>query len=86
MTATGISNNITSAKYPDPAAPTFRYALEINKPWGGLDNVVEWCKTEMQDPSWRWQLVESSTSIHPGRYIFYFNDSRDFCAFKLKWS
>jgi hypothetical protein len=86
MTVTGTSDNIILGKFPNQDAPTFRYALEVNKPWGGLDYIVEWCKSEMQDPSWRWQLVESSTNLRPGRYIFYFNNSRDYCAFKLKWS
>lgn len=63
---------------------SFAYAKEIQKPWGGLDPVLEWCKTELQG-DWRWQLVQVSSDIAPGRYIFFFDSDRDCCAFTLKW-
>jgi hypothetical protein len=63
---------------------SFAYAKEISKPWGGLDIVLAWCKTELVG-EWRWQLVDVSSDIRPGRYIFYFDSDRDCCAFTLKW-
>lgn len=63
---------------------SFQHAVEITKPFGQLDNVIGWCKTEMSGV-WRWQVVEMSSDIRPGRYIFYFDSDRDYCAFLLKW-
>ena len=64
---------------------SFCYAREILKPYGELDRVLAWCKTELID-EWRWQLIEGSTDKRPGRYIFYFDSNRDFFAFVLQWS
>lgn len=63
---------------------SFRHACEISKPFGGLDAVIDWCRSEMVD-TWRWQLIQTSTDHSPGRYIFYFDSDRDCCAFLLKW-
>jgi len=63
---------------------SFEYAREINKPFGELDWVLAWCKTELVG-EWRWQLVEVSTDQRPGRYIFYFDLNRDYFAFTLYW-
>lgn len=63
---------------------SFAYAKEITKPFGGVDRVIAWCKTEMQD-DWRWQVIDYSSDNRPGRYIFYFDSDRDCCAFTLKW-
>lgn len=63
---------------------SFRHAVEIHKPFGGLDGVIAWCKENMRD-EWRWQLIQVSTDHADGRYIFYFDDERDYCAFLLKW-
>ena len=85
------SNNNTLDKhifenlYPTSNSEAFRYALEINQPFGRLDDVLYWCKTSMQQDDWRCQIVRSSSDILSGRYIFYFNNDKDFCAFKLKW-
>jgi len=35
----------------------FNHAVEIRKPSGMLDIILEWCKSEMQDKTWRWQLL-----------------------------
>jgi len=64
---------------------SFNHACEINKPFGELDRVLAWCKTEMTG-EWRWQLVDVSTDQRPGRYIFYFDLERDYFAFVLQWS
>lgn len=79
--------NITSAQHQTlPSNRTsFLHAAEIRQPFGVLDEVITWCKSEMRDPAWRWQLVQPSSDKSPGRYIFYFNDERDYCAFLLKW-
>ena len=63
---------------------SFNYAREIHKPFGELDRVLAWCKTELTG-EWRWQLVDVSTDQRPGRYIFYFDDERDYFAFTLYW-
>ena len=64
---------------------SFLYSREITKPFGELDRVIDWCKTEI-DGDWRWQLVDVSSDRRPGRYIFYFDSERDFFAFTLQWS
>lgn len=66
-------------------AESFGYAREIQQPWGGLQNVLDWCKTEITDGTWCWQLIEISNGVDPGQYIFYFDSDRDCCAFALKW-
>jgi hypothetical protein len=64
---------------------SFLYSREIAKPFGELDRVIDWCKTEMIG-DWRWQLVDVSSDRRPGRYVFYFDSERDFFAFTLQWS
>lgn len=64
---------------------SFPYSREIAKPFGKLDHVLDWCKTELVG-DWRWQLVDVSSDQRPGRYIFYFDTERDFFAFTLQWS
>jgi len=64
---------------------SFAYALEIRKPFGALDEVLKWCKGELQN-DWRWQMVEMANDRNPGRYIFYFDSEQDYFACFLKWS
>lgn len=64
---------------------SFPYTKEITKPFGELDRVLDWAKTELVG-DWRWQLVDVSSDRRPGRYIFYFDSERDFFAFTLQWS
>ena len=64
---------------------SFNHAQEIIKPFGMIEQVLDWCKHELRD-EWRWQLVEMSSDIKPGRYLFFFDDERDYLAFVLKWS
>ena len=63
---------------------SFAHAQEITKPFGKLDPVIKWCKTELES-DWRWQMVSMANDRDPGRYIFYFDSERDCCAFVLKW-
>jgi len=63
---------------------SFKYAKEITKPFGELDRVLAWCKTELTS-EWRWQLIDGSSDTRPGRYTFYFDSERDCCAFTLRW-
>jgi len=63
---------------------SFNHAQEISKPFGDLDGILEWCKSELVG-EWRWQLVDVSTNFRPGRYIFYFDQERDYFAFMLFW-
>ena len=64
---------------------SFTHAQEIARPFGQIDRVIEWCKTELVG-DWRWQVVTSSSDRAPGRYIFYFDSDRDAAAFALFWS
>jgi len=63
---------------------SFAFAQECYRTWGHLNEVLDWCKSELTE-DWRWQLVDMSTDIRPGRYIFYFDGERDCLAFTLKW-
>ena len=63
---------------------SFDHAREITRPFGQIDRIIEWCKTELTG-EWRWQLVDVSTDRRPGRYIFYFDSERDYFAFTLYW-
>ena len=64
---------------------SFSFAQEITKPYGCLDGVLDWCKSECTG-DWRWQLIDTSSDWRPGRYTFYFDSERDYLAFVLKWS
>jgi hypothetical protein len=64
---------------------SFHYAQEIARPFGQIDRIIEWCKTELVG-DWRWQVVTSSSDRAPGRYIFYFDTDRDAAAFALFWT
>ena len=64
---------------------SFRHAQEITRPFGQIDRIIEWCKTELIN-EWRWQVVTTSSDRAPGRYIFYFDSDRDAAAFALFWS
>ena len=64
---------------------SFEFCREIAKPFGQLDAVLDWCKTELQG-DWRWQLIELSHENRPGRYKFYFDSERDCVAFVLQWT
>lgn len=64
---------------------SFNHAHEIVKPFGQVERVLDWCKNQLVD-EWRWQLLEVSSDQRPGRYIFYFDNERDYLAFVLKWS
>ena len=63
----------------------FKHALEIHKPYGVLDSILEWTKTNVSG-RWGWQLVRSSSSKQDGRYIFFFDDEQDILAFTLRWA
>jgi hypothetical protein len=64
---------------------SFNHAREIEKPFGVIETVLNWCKSELQG-DWRWQLIEMSSDIKPGRYCFFFDDEKDYCAFLMKWA
>ena len=63
---------------------SFPHAQAIDKVYGTLGDVLDWCKSELTE-DWRWQMLEMSTQGRPGRYIFYFDSDRDCLAFTLKW-
>ena len=64
---------------------SFNHALEIVKSFGVIEHVLNWCKSELRG-DWRWQLLEMSSVLKPGRYMFYFDDERDYLAFVMKWA
>ena len=64
---------------------SFNHAREIARPFGQIDQIIEWCKTELIG-DWRWQVVTTSSDRAPGRYIFYFDSDRDAAAFALFWA
>jgi hypothetical protein len=64
---------------------SFNHAHEIVKPFGLIETVLNWCKSELRG-DWRWQLLEMSSDIKPGRYCFFFDDERDYLAFVMKWA
>jgi len=76
---------ITDTEYHVRPKDSFLYAREITKPFGVIDRVIVWCKTELQG-EWRWHLVDTSSDQRPGRYIFYFDSERDLCAFVMQWA
>lgn len=63
---------------------SFCFARGIHKPYGDLDDILAWCKSEITE-EWRWQMVEMAAPSRPGRYIFYFDSERDCVAFTMKW-
>ena len=63
---------------------SFAFAKEITKPFGAIEGILDWAKQEFVG-EFRWQLVEVSSQNRPGRYIFYFDNERDYLAFVLKW-
>jgi hypothetical protein len=74
----------TATVYRPRDKTSFLYTQEITKPFGRLDQVIEWCKAECTS-DWRWQVLDISSDIRPGQYVFYFDSERDCCAFALKW-
>lgn len=64
---------------------SFAHARQIIKPYGEIDRILTWCKSELVD-TWRWQMVEMAAPQRPGRYIFYFDSERDCLAFTIKWA
>lgn len=63
---------------------SFAHAQEISAIWGALEPILEWCRCSLEH-EWRWQSVDFGSS-QPGRYIFYFDDERDYLAFVMKWT
>lgn len=76
--------NLDNLIYNHNKGQRFDYAKDISKPFGKLQEILDWTKANCK-PDWRWQLVDTPSDIRPGRYIFFFNDERDYFAFCLKW-
>ena len=69
----------------DPAIRDYwPHSQTVDKPWGHLEPMLNWCKCQLEH-EWRWQLLVSSDGNLPGRYIFYFQSDKDHTAFMLKW-
>ena len=76
---------IQNIELPNLVAPHFEFTVTISKPFGALEEIIIWCKSEVTG-DWRWQLLETSTDNRPGEYKFYFEQEKDCCAFSLKWA
>jgi hypothetical protein len=63
---------------------SFAHARQITKPYGEIDTILTWCKSELVD-EWRWQMLEMAAPSRSGQYIFYFDSEQDCVAFSLKW-
>lgn len=74
-------------KKPDScrSADTFLHQAECLLPYGQLDTVLNWCRSECS-AEWRWKMKESASNIKSGHYGFYFDSERDAVAFSLQWS
>lgn len=85
ITRENIRSALAANGYEIRDSDSFRHALEINKPYGTLDEIIRWCKAELCE-DWRWQMIDMASDHRPGRYIFYFDGDQDYFAFTLKWS
>ena len=84
--------NLTLAKLPldilqqigyrEPAS--FGFQADCTQPYGALESVLAWCRSECQG-DWRWNMLEMSSDRRPGLYRFYFDSERDCVAFSLRW-
>jgi len=83
--STSTVNTTTNVLPASRTGSSFVRSIEIQCPWGGIDSVLNWCHQELA-AEWRWQVLEMSSDIKPGKYIFYFDSERDCCAFTLKWA
>ena len=79
------TSNDTTYQVEFPSPDSFRHAVEILKPMGVIDGILAWCRRELTDPDWRWQLVSTSGLGVQGRYVFYFNNEQDYFMFVLRW-
>jgi hypothetical protein len=76
--------NTVTVPYQVRNKESFQHTRKIIKPFGALDRVIDWCKSECTG-DWRWELVDVSSDTSPGQYIFYFDSDRDCAAFSLQW-
>jgi len=65
-------------------ATTFNYSVNIERPAGDIDGIVQWCKLNFED-GWRWHINCFSTPSTPGSYTFFLNNNADYMAFVLKY-
>lgn len=68
-----------------PTKTRFNFAHKIAKPFGVIEEILDWTKREVST-DWRWQLIEVSATHKNGEYIFYFDSERDYLAFLMKWA
>ena len=79
-----LQSNLDTLIYDRNKDAGFNHAKDIHKPFGKLQEILDWAKDNCK-PGWRWQLVDTPSDIRDGRYIFFFNDEKDYFAFCLKW-
>ena len=62
----------------------YKFSQAIEKEYGSIDQVLEWCQSELSE-KWAWEITSGPSSTAPCSFIFYFNSERDTVAFRLKW-
>ena len=75
---------LKTAEHTIRLSDSFNHACRIEKQYGMLEEILDWCKQSLT-AEWRWQLISVSSDIRPGDYIFYFDSERDYLAFVMKW-
>lgn len=64
----------------------YNYDVIIHRPYGTLDPVITWCKSECRN--WAWNVTSNEDPPHPQdwSYQFYFAREQDYMAFILRWT
>lgn len=72
------------AQFADRSADTFPRHSVCYLPFGELEQVLTWCRTQCKS-DWRWAPIETAAA-DKGQYKFYFDSDSDAVAFLLQWS
>lgn len=72
------------AQIDERSAESFNHAQRITRPFGELDAVIQWCKSNLTK-DWRWQMISMPNDRDPGEYIFYFDLEEDYFIFTMRW-
>lgn len=62
----------------------FCYSINIERPAGKIDDIVQWCKLNFAD-GWCWHIHRYSSPTSPGSYTFFLNNNVDYMSFVLKY-
>lgn len=72
---------------------SFDHNINIHLSFGKLQEVLQWCKSNVEY-NWGWQpidrfqpsIISGTFDAVDGVYSFYFDNSKDATAFTLRWS